>query len=232
MSFAHDQGGAFINSEEEKERILQSCKFVDEIVHGIEYGIIKPEKYDCSYVMHGDDEVAIKWDLCTSEDQTLALKSIDDLYNNANEAPELAKKDSRMPKTVDMYGYTKATNRFKYIRRTEGISTTLMIKRFFAQKRAYEMSQANSECSTPHSFTPENAASAGFNGGHTSDEEEDIEYVNGTAHRICNFFTPKSRQGKTVVYIQGFWDLMHTGYLDIFEEIQRREAARYSWGLY
>ena len=37
------KGGAFINSEHEKERLLMSTKFVDEVVHGVPYDIIRGE---------------------------------------------------------------------------------------------------------------------------------------------------------------------------------------------
>ena len=91
------KGGAFINSEEEKERLLMSTKFVDEVVHGIPYDIIRGEKYDADFVFHGDDEIMMKIG----------------------------------GETVDMYSEAKDYRIFRYIRRTEGISTTLMVQRFF-----------------------------------------------------------------------------------------------------
>ena len=51
------KGGVCILSEEEKARVLLSCKFVDEVAHGIPYDTIRPDSVDCSYCWHGDDEV-------------------------------------------------------------------------------------------------------------------------------------------------------------------------------
>ena len=53
------KGGAFLNTESEKERLLRACRFVDEIVHDVKYDEIVPEDYQCDFVMHGDDEVKL-----------------------------------------------------------------------------------------------------------------------------------------------------------------------------
>lgn len=185
------KGGAFINSEEEKERLLLACRWVDEVSHDVPYGVIRAEDFGCDFVVHGDDEVFLKSENC------------------------------------DMYGDAKAKGNFRYIRRTEGISTTLMIERFFA------MGETEQEKTLP---TDEDE---GGNGAAS------VEYLNASAQRIALFCHERlldqggvgnspasvlSRPRTRTVFIQGYWDLLHCGYLDILQEIRRRESENLDRG--
>eukprot|EP00928_Gymnodinium_smaydae_P030134 TRINITY_DN22481_c0_g1_i1.p1 TRINITY_DN22481_c0_g1~~TRINITY_DN22481_c0_g1_i1.p1 ORF type:complete len:475 (-),score=61.64 TRINITY_DN22481_c0_g1_i1:80-1504(-) len=192
------KGGAFINSEEEKERLLLACKFVDEVVHDVPYGVIYPEKYGCDLVFHGDDEIMLPLDV---------VRKQRDL------GPWEKEKMSTDPELIDMYGYCKATGKFKYIRRTEGISTTLMVKRLFH-------STSRQVSASPSVRSLENVKRD------IDNTAELPEYVNPTANRFYLFFTPRSKAGKKVVYLQGYWDLFHIGHLDVLEAV-RTESLKW-----
>ena len=54
-----EKGGAFVMSEDEKDVVLRSCRFVDEIVHDIPYDEMSPTVLDradirCHVASHGD----------------------------------------------------------------------------------------------------------------------------------------------------------------------------------
>jgi len=60
-----EKGGAFVMSEDEKDVVLRSCRFVDEIVHDIPYDEMSPTVLDradirCHVASHGDDPVMLK----------------------------------------------------------------------------------------------------------------------------------------------------------------------------
>lgn len=205
------KGGVCILSEAEKARMLLSCKFVDEVAHNVPYDTIRPDKYDCRWAWHGDDEVKVG--------------------------------------STDLFGWVKEQGMFKTLRRTEGISTTLMISRFFAQI------STDSGVEVPAQDTPKGAAfSLGATGSETAVPEEksacrDVDvlggapslvqailskqdrqgaqYINATASRISRFFLPsRPRAHKCVVYLEGTFDLFHVGYVDILEEMVATEMRR------
>ncbi|CAD7924362.1 unnamed protein product [Amoebophrya sp. A120] len=277
------KGGAFLSSEEEKERLLRACRFVDEVVLDVPYGVILPEKYDADFVMHGDDEI-------------------------------------KLPDGRDMYCEVKAADKFRYIRRTEGISTTLMVERFLqdagghlqlhgdtmnghsaavdvvghsgknaspslvetgaAAAQATEQGEADGwspPCQDTTRVARSPASPKGGAGGSSSrvldafrvaqhrassqsqspvgGKERSVVAMNSapvvvqdimlaSATRIARFVAavqeeveeqqsteklvrqPAGIFQRVVVYVQGYWDLLHVGYLDILEEIYRREAGR------
>lgn len=52
-------------------------------------------------------------------------------------------------------------------------------------------------------------------------------YINATASRISRFFLPsRPRAHKSVVYLEGSFDLFHVGYVDILEELVACEMRR------
>ncbi|CAD7929712.1 unnamed protein product [Amoebophrya sp. A25] len=220
------KGGAFINSEHEKERLLLACRFVDEVAQDVPYGVIQPDVYSADFVFHGDDEI-------------------------------------RLPGGGDMYSKAKDGEKFRYIRRTEGISTTLMVERFFnmTSATAREMKDEKDKINVP-AVTDKGVHKTTRTLQHAVDVEEDEEFdtMNAGAQRIARFvqeaaFTRQKQESKSksvdpqmstggkddaaavattpllndihperrVVYIQGYWDLLHVGYLDILEEIRARE---------
>ncbi len=126
------KGGAFMNSEQEKERLLKACRFVDEVIHDIPYGVIKPEVYGCDFVMHGDDEIMLDWSVLRDADAEEYFrfcekeKSAGDVnLHQSNLVGSLdSPLESNLESKVDMYWHAKHHGKFRYIRRTEGISTT------------------------------------------------------------------------------------------------------------
>eukprot|EP00397_Hematodinium_sp_SG-2012_P028663 GEMP01030194.1.p1 GENE.GEMP01030194.1~~GEMP01030194.1.p1 ORF type:complete len:304 (+),score=61.42 GEMP01030194.1:224-1135(+) len=87
--------GATVYSVEEKEKLLKSCHFVDDIVLNVPYGEITPALLDevkCDVACHGQDPVVLA-------------------------------------SGIGMYDAAKSANRFVELRRSEGISTTILIHR-------------------------------------------------------------------------------------------------------
>eukprot|EP00392_Amoebophrya_sp_AT5.2_P007606 g7621.t1 len=275
------KGGAFISSEEEKARLLRACRFVDEVVSDVPYGCIHADKYAADFIFHGDDEI-------------------------------------RLPDGSDMYGEAKERGIFRYVRRTEGISTTLMIERFLQlhkaskaeEERLRELAEQRSQPPSPASnaeagsrspprrcrsksiktkspkggllalpASPKNRgvldafakaqsrvtlaekvhssqqALLGMNASATriarfvtamlQDEDEEAEELDATyggaggssmtkraesgllRNSLTTSIQPSPSQVRTkTVYVQGYWDLLHVGYLDILEEIVRKETDR------
>ncbi|CAD7961240.1 unnamed protein product [Amoebophrya sp. A120] len=205
------KGGVCILDEKEKERLLLGCKFVDEVAHNVRYDTIQPEEFNCDYCWHGDDAVVVQG--------------------------------------TDIFGYAKNTEKFKTLRRTEGISTTLMIARFFTnQEREGGFSGSNSPSKTTRGA---GGGAAPSPSPALSEEEEtlmemsclgenlaekilskqdktEIQYINATASRISRFFLPNRPRSvcKSVVYLQGCFDLFHVGYLDLLQLILETERKR------
>jgi len=154
------KGGAFINSEAEKERLLLATRFVDEVVRNVKYVSMLAEDYNCDFVFHGDDLV---------------------ISSNG----------------IDYYGEAKARGNFRVFRRTEGVSTTLLINRILAtlQQRPIPTPYANITGTRISSFF---------------------------GNRINN-----TMAGKKVVYVEGTWDLFHLGHLNLLEAIREDARRRF-----
>eukprot|EP00392_Amoebophrya_sp_AT5.2_P016436 g16698.t1 len=130
----------------------------------------------------------------------------------------------------DIFAHAKQSHRFKTLRRTEGISTTLMIARFFQQEEA--SSQAMKKSPLPPGGSPsteeENAEENLGEAILSMQDKSGIQYINATASRISRFFLPNRPRStcKAVVYLQGCFDLFHVGYLDLLGLVLEAERNR------
>ena len=234
------KGGAFLNTEVEKERLLLATRFVDEVAHNVPYGVIdrdcvnrgqmeggaggtSSECAPCDYVFHGDDAVILKKGKDAGRD----------MY-------ELCRGGEAKP----------GDGTFREIRRTEGISTTLMVERLFAgvaADAAYDLAN-NANDDAEKSKSGEGRSPTVNDSSPTSNKErarqfvdikppEDVfvEYVNISAARLAAFYGATSeevaartrKQGRRVVFVgPGYWDLFHTGYIELLEGIRARERKK------
>jgi len=210
------KGGTCILHENEKERMLLACRFVDEVAHGVPYDAIRPNVYNCDYCIHGDDEV------------------------HAN--------------GVDIFEHSKKAGTFRSIRRTEGISSTLMIQRFLNRAAggvaAAEVASLGIAAGDEHRCesgknelrTCRRALSAACTAlqnqraetAHAEDaapalheERNARQFVNVSARRVGKFLHPaRSPLGKSIIYVQGVWDIFHVGYVDILMKVREMQVAR------
>merc|ERR1712194_918129 len=119
------KGGAFLTSEVEKERLLMASKFVDELVHDVPYGEIHPDPLTLltTRTLPSQD---LPYDFqCNGE---LVPRQIDVVLHGDD---EIILSDGK----TDMYGRAKRDGKFRYVRRTEGISTTLLIHRLLSDPK-------------------------------------------------------------------------------------------------
>lgn len=134
--------------------------------------------------------------------------------------------------SVDIFGYAKNNGMFKELRRTEGISTTLMISRFLNTLPPFDACEPLSEDDTlnvnNHLKEKRKHSSARIKclaeRVLSVQDRSDLKFANATASRISRFFLPaRSRESKRVLYLESVFDLFHVGYVDILNEIIGKE---------
>lgn len=98
--------------------------------------------------------------------------------------------------TTNMYGVARASGVFRSLRRTEGISTTLLVQRMLGE------------------ISEDDSRSLGL-------------HMQATSSRVAQF----ARHGgvrsekRAVIYVEGLFDLLHCGHLEILERILAREST-------
>jgi len=119
-----------------------------------------------------------------------------------------------LPDGSDMYGPAKEADRYREFRRTEGISTTMLISRVL---------WAVSTIETPTSSLSTGASlkSAAFDQLQIGGNPGGFQFAAITSQRLASFSNyPKVNlaHAKNVVYIDGDWDLLHSGHVEILEK--------------
>jgi ethanolamine-phosphate cytidylyltransferase len=158
---------------------VRACRWVDEVVEDAPYTtqLSYLEKYNCDFVVHGDD-------LVMTSDGT------------------------------DCYEQVKKANKFKTVKRTEGVSTTDLVGRMLLLTKSHHKSTSNDE-----------QALEGVN--HNSLKSmTSIPETQGKSYTKISHFLPTSRKivqfseglhdPKTtdkIVYIDGGFDLFHIGHI-------------------
>ncbi|EEB09424.1 ethanolamine-phosphate cytidylyltransferase [Schizosaccharomyces japonicus yFS275] len=170
------------------ERCLAAscCKWVDQVVPYAPYVTELPwlDKYDCDYVVHGDD-----------------------VTTDAN--------------GEDCYRIAKAANRFKLVKRTEGISTTELLQRILVpSSNPLSVSNVQSGLEKYRSMLTEFAAGCD---GKTIESDIFVRMENGTLeHIVTGDLMNKAGLKGEILYIDGEWNLVTKTHLDFLKQCKEQ----------
>jgi ethanolamine-phosphate cytidylyltransferase len=186
--------GPPLMNDDERLAMVQSCKFVDEVIPDCPYIMNAAyvdwviETYNIDYIVHGDDPCIV---------------------------------DGK-----DVYEAAKAAGKFRTIPRTHGISTTDIVGRILLLSNSQpSLTNTNESTTVVHGQDSVN--------GSTSNSLKTSNICLGqqskflTTSRMIHLFydcaskVPSRCDAKQVIYVDGAWDLFHSGHVAILQAAKK-----------